>query len=84
MVAWLSKYKDTCDKLVNPSSKIRPFNHISSQVVAAMALYSASALDRAITVYFLLFQVTRFPPTNVQKPVVDFRSRAFPTQSASV
>ncbi|KAM1987066.1 hypothetical protein ACFX15_034379 [Malus domestica] len=82
MAAWLSQYKDIGVILVNPSSERRPFNHMSSQVIAAIALYLASTLDQAITVCFLLFQVTRFPLTNVQKPVEDFRSRAFPAQSA--
>jgi hypothetical protein len=54
----------------------------SSLAVDVIARYSASALDRATTFYFLLFHVTRFPPTNVQKPVIDFLSN-LPAQSAS-
>jgi hypothetical protein len=36
--------------------------------------YSISALDRATTFCFLLFHVIIFPPTKVQKSVVDLRS----------
>jgi len=41
-------------------------------------------LDLTTTVCFLLFQVTIFPPTKVQKPVVDFLSMGFLAQSALV
>jgi hypothetical protein len=37
-----------------------------------MAQYSASALDLATTLYFLLSHVAKFLSTNVQMPVVDF------------
>jgi hypothetical protein len=47
-----------------------------------MARYSVSALDRATIFYFLLFYVARFPPINMLKPVVDFRSK-ITAQSAS-
>jgi hypothetical protein len=49
-----------------------------------MALYSASALDLATTFCFLLCHVTKFPPTNVKYPEVDFRSVIDPAQSASI
>lgn len=55
---------------------------INSLEVDVMARYSASALDRAITFYFLLFHVTKFLPTNVHKPIVDFRLK-LPAQSGS-
>jgi hypothetical protein len=43
------------------------FIHINSLAVdAAIARYSASALDLAMIFYFLFFHVTMFPPTNVQ------------------
>ena len=48
--------------------------HISSHDVCAMALYSASALELATTIYFLLFQEIRFPPRKMQYLVVDFLS----------
>eukprot|EP00257_Ricinus_communis_P026777 XP_025014191.1 receptor-like protein EIX2 [Ricinus communis] len=54
----------------------------SSLAVDAMARYSASALDLVITDCFLLFQVTKFPPTKVQNPEVNFLSQ-LPAQSAS-
>ena len=46
-----------------------------------MALYSASALDLATTLCFLLFQVIMFPPRKVQYPVMDFLSEGDPAQS---
>jgi len=51
----------------------RFFNHTISHAVWAIALYSASALERD-TSCFLLLQVTRFPPTKVKYPVIDFLS----------
>ncbi|KAJ0601150.1 hypothetical protein HanRHA438_Chr03g0126331 [Helianthus annuus] len=50
----------------------------------AIPLNSASALERATTFRFLLFQVTRFPPTRVKYPEVDLWSRLSPAQSESV
>ena len=49
-----------------------------------MALYSASALDLATIVCFLLLQVIRFPPRKVQYQVVDFLSDGGLAQSALV
>lgn len=48
------------------------FSHNNSQIVSAMDLYSASALERATTDCCLFFQLTKFPPTRQQKPLVDF------------
>jgi hypothetical protein len=56
--------------------------HVNSLAVDVMARYFASALDRATTFYFLLFHVTKFSPTNVQKSVIDFLSK-LQAQSAS-
>jgi hypothetical protein len=67
-----------------PNSLSNNLNQMISIVAAAIALYSASALDLATTACFLLFQVTAFPPTNMQKPVVDFLSSGLLTRSASV
>ncbi|MFS7959924.1 putative MFS transporter superfamily [Helianthus anomalus] len=50
----------------------------------AIPLNSASALDRATTFFFLLLQVTRFPPTKEKYPDVDLRFPLSPAQSASV
>jgi hypothetical protein len=50
---------------------------MSSLAVDAMALYFAFALERAITLCFLLFQVTKLLPTKVQKSVVDFLSQPY-------
>jgi len=51
-----------------------------------MALNSASALDLATTGsdYFLLLQVTRFPPTKVKYPEVDLLLSLESAQSASM
>jgi hypothetical protein len=49
--------------------------YINSLAVDVMDRYYASALDRATTFYFLLFHVTKFPPINVQKLIVDLRSK---------
>ena len=66
----------------NSSSKC--LTHISSHDVCAMALFSAFALDLATIVYFLLFQVIKFPPKKVQYPVVDFLYEGDLAQSASI
>ncbi|BAU03137.1 hypothetical protein VIGAN_UM017800, partial [Vigna angularis var. angularis] len=58
-------------------------SHTSSQVADAIALYSASALDLATTLCFLLFQDIRLPPIETQYPEVDLLSEGEPTQSAS-
>jgi len=60
------------------------FSHISSEGIEAMARYSAFVLTQVITNYFLLFHETIFPPTNIQYPIVDLRSRLFLAQSMSV
>ncbi|MFS7936280.1 hypothetical protein Hanom_Chr05g00413701 [Helianthus anomalus] len=50
----------------------------------AIPLNSASALDRATTFYFLLLQITRFPPTKEKYPDLDLQFPLSPAQSASV
>ena len=57
--------------------------HNISATPTATALYSLSAIDLATTDCFLLFQETRFPPTNMQYPDVDFLSSAQLAQSES-
>jgi hypothetical protein len=49
-----------------------------------MARNSSSALDLAITDYFLLRKVIRFPPTKVLYPEVNLRSKIDPAQFAYV
>ena len=66
----------------NSSSKC--LIHISSHDVCAMALYSASIIDLATIVCFLLFQVIKFPPRKVQYPIVDFLSEGDAAQSTSI
>jgi hypothetical protein len=51
-------------------------NQIISATLRTIALYSALAAERATTGYFLVFQETRSPPTNMQYPDVDFLSSA--------
>ncbi|KAF3644491.1 Phospholipid-transporting ATPase 2 [Capsicum annuum] len=46
--------------------------------VEAIARYSASALDRATTLYFLFFQDTKLPPTKTQYPDVERLSEGDP------
>jgi len=48
-----------------------------------MALYSASVVDLATTLYFLLFHEIILPPRNTQYPIVDRLSIGDPAQSAS-
>jgi len=52
-------------------------------VAEAMTLYSASALDLATTLCFLLFQEIKLPPMETQYPDVDPLSEGDPAQSAS-
>ena len=74
LISTLGWYPISLIKLRNQRSSHRPFD---------MPRNSASALDKATTFCFLLFQVTRFPPTKVKYPDVDFLSEP-PAQSASV
>ncbi|RDY07787.1 hypothetical protein CR513_08048, partial [Mucuna pruriens] len=55
------------------------FIHIPSHIPYAMARNFASVLDRATTFCFLLLQVTRFPPRNIQYPEVDLLSITDPS-----
>ncbi|XP_061353049.1 uncharacterized protein LOC133297846 [Gastrolobium bilobum] len=67
----------------NLSSFSSCFNQMSSQVAVAMERYSASALDLATTLCFLLLQEIKLSPTNTQYPEVDLLSIGEPAQSAS-
>jgi hypothetical protein len=58
-------------------------NHISSQQVAAIALYSASAEDLEKVCCFLDFQDIRESPMKMQNPVTNFRVSTHPAQSES-
>ncbi|KAF3673356.1 hypothetical protein FXO38_05655 [Capsicum annuum] len=60
------------------------FSHVSLQVAAAIARYSASALDRPTTRCFSLFQDTKLPPTKTQYLDVERLSEGDPAQLASV
>ena len=75
--------KFSCSGTATPRSCSNQRNQISSAVVAASALYSASVLERATTVCFLLLQEIRESPRRKQYPVVDRRSVGSPAQSAS-
>ena len=74
IAAWLSQCNVIKPSWWTPSSLSKRFVHTSSQEVFAIARYSDSALDRATTVCFLLFQEIRFPPKKTQTPVVDRKS----------
>lgn len=50
----------------------RDDNHVTSQHVRAIARYSASAVDRATTDYFFVFQEMGDEPKRTQYHVVDF------------
>src|SRR3954470_14157604 len=83
IVDLLSHHSCNGSSLNNRNSTNRFFNHVISQSPTAMALYSASAVDRATTSCFLLRQDTGFPPTNIQYPEVDLLSSTQLAQSAS-
>ena len=57
---------------------------MSSEVVLAIALYSASVLDQATVGCFLELQETRLCPRYSKKPLVERRSEESPGQSASL
>ena len=65
-----------------PRSCSNQRNQISLAVAAASALYSASVLERATTVCFLLLQEIRESPRRKQYPVVDRQSVGSLDQSA--
>lgn len=67
---------DCLDEL--PKSSKRNLSHNALQILSVIPLYSASALERATTFYFLLLHVTRFPHTNVKYPEVDHLSSFAP------
>jgi len=67
-----------------PSYLSSPFIHSISHNPLVIPLNYVSALDKATTFCFLLFQVTKFPPTKIKYPEVDFLSVRFLTQSTSV
>lgn len=66
-----------------PNSSSNISIHTSSVVALATALYSASADDLATTFYFLLFHITRLPPSVMQYPNVDLLSDNDLAQSTS-
>ena len=82
MANQLSQYKFVATLGGYPISVSKLFNQSSSHTPFDIPWNSASALDNAITFYFLLLQVIRFPPTKVKYPDVDFLSE-LPAQSAS-
>ena len=84
IAALLSQYRGLACVWRKPNSPRSFLIHRISVTPFAIPLNSASALDRATTFYFLLFQVTRLPPTRVKYPEVDFLSSRSPAQSASV
>ena len=71
--AWLSQYN-----FIGWTSQLNCWRNclilISSQVVVAITLYFASALDQATVFYFLLFKEIMLPPMYTQYPAVDLLS----------
>ena len=57
--------------------------HISSAVASAIALYSASVLDRDTVFCFFAHQDIKLEPKKIANPLVDFLSSEQPAQSAS-
>ncbi|MED6142516.1 hypothetical protein PIB30_114569, partial [Stylosanthes scabra] len=68
--------------LVPRSSRSQRIQRISA-VVSARARYSASVLERAVRLCFLLRHEMRESPRKMQYPVVERRSVGSPPQSAS-
>lgn len=66
-----------------PKSKNNLITHITSQVTAPKALYSASVEDLETVGCFLLFQDITLLPKNKQKPVTDFLVKRHLPQSES-
>ena len=83
IAAWLSQHIFIGFSNGIFSSPSNLFNQIPSHIPCGTALYSAFALLRDTTTYFLLLQITRFPHTNVQYPEVERLSVNKPAQSAS-
>ena len=78
MAALLSQKRFIYEVGAKPTSVNSLFNQRSSHNPLAIPRNYASALERAATFCFLLLHVTRFPPTNVKYPEVDFLSEIFP------
>jgi hypothetical protein len=81
IAALLSQYILISVSIRYPNSLSSPFIHSISHNHLVIPLNSASALDRPTIFCFLLFHVTKFPPTKVKYPKVDFLSVRFPAQS---
>ncbi|CAL5082640.1 unnamed protein product [Urochloa decumbens] len=79
----LSQFSNIVSLLNTLSSDSKLFIQIISLRLNAIALYSASAVDRATTSCFLLLHDTRLPPTKTQYPEVDLLSSILLAQSAS-
>jgi hypothetical protein len=84
IAALLSQKRSISQLGAKPISVNNCLSQRSSQKPLAIPQNSASALDKATTFCFLLLHVTKFPPTNIKYPDVDFLSEIFPAQSASV
>ena len=80
----LSQYKLIVSFCLKPKSDSTFLVHKSSHTPSVMPMNYASALNLATTCYFLLIQVTRFPPTKVKYLEVDLLSSFEPAKSASV
>lgn len=68
------------DKSRSPSNLI---NKETSATTFLRAQYSASAEDKEMIGYFLLFQEMGLPPSVIKKPITDLRVIAHEAQSES-
>lgn len=59
---WLSQKSVTGCKFLTPNSCSKLTAHVTSEAAAAMALYSASELERETVACFFDFQVIGEPP----------------------
>lgn len=71
IAALLSHWSNVGGKSFKPILLSRAAIQVISHNVIAITLYSASTLDRAITVCFFDFQEIGELPRRMQKPVVD-------------
>ena len=79
----LSHHSIGATRIERQISRKSDYNHFSSAVVLAKALYSASVLDLATVAWLRQLQEIKFLLKKTQKQPVKQRSSLFPAQSAS-
>ena len=83
MAESLSQNKNVAYLLSISKSRNNCLNHIISQAVEAIALYSALAEERDIVACFLDFHETKESPRKMQNPVIDLLESKHLPQSTS-